>query len=117
MLKRCKWASDYAQDLIVRLKSDKVALEGFYRSFGLNPMKLHTKELLDIKDLFPDTPVKMLKDVFEALQMQLYDLAEFLEKATNAKPRALRPVISLNEIEKLPSANNRQKKFTPKQRF
>ena len=76
-------------------------------------MKLHTKELLDVKDLFPDTPVKMLKDVFEALQ--LYDLAEFLEKAT--KPRALRPVISLKEIEKLPSANNRQKKFTPKQRF
>ena len=90
MLKRFKWTIGYAQDLTFRLKSDKVALERFYRSFGLNPMKLHTKELLGIKDLFPHTPIKMLKDVFEALK--LYDLAELLK-----------------EIEKLPSANNRQK--------
>lgn len=73
-------------------------------------MKLHTKELLDIKDLFPDTSVKTLKDVFEALK--LYDLAELLEKAT--KPRALRPVISMKEIEKLPSANNRPTKLYTK---
>lgn len=98
------------QDLTWRLKSDKIALDRFYRSFGLNPMKLHTKELLDIKDLFPDTSVKTLKDVFEALK--LYDLAELLEKAT--KPRALRPVISMKEIEKLPSANNRPTKLYSK---
>ena len=67
-------------------------------------------ELLDIKDLFPDSPIKMLKDVFEALK--LYDLAELLEKAT--KPRALRPVISLKEMEKLPSANNRRTKIYTK---
>ena len=91
------------QDLTRRLRSDKIALDRFYRSFGLNPMKLHSEKLLDSKDLFPDTPVKMLKDVFEALK--LYDLAELLEKAT--KPRALRPVISLKEMEKLLSANNR----------
>ena len=64
---------------------------------------MRTRGLSDIKELFPDTPVKMLKDVCEALQ--LYDLAELLDKVT--KPRALRPALPLKEIEKLPRANNR----------
>ena len=90
-------------ELTSRLQNDQVALERFYRSFGLDPGKLHTGELFDIKELFPDTPVKMLKDVCEALQ--LYDLAELLDKVT--KPRALRPALPLKEIEKLPRATNR----------
>ena len=90
-------------ELASRLLNDPVALERFYRSFGLDPGKLRTRGLSDIKELFPDTPVKMLKDVCEALQ--LYDLVELLDKVT--KPRALRPALPLKEIEKLPRANNR----------
>ena len=90
-------------ELTSRLQNDPVALERFYQSFGLDPGKLRTRGLSDIKELFPDTPVKMLKDVCEALQ--LYDLAELLDKVT--KPRALRPALPLKEIEKLPRANNR----------
>ena len=90
-------------ELTSRLQNDPFALERFYRSFGLDPGKLRTRGLSDIKELFPDTPVKMLKDVCEALQ--LYDLVELLDKVT--KPRALRPALPLKEIEKLPRANNR----------
>ena len=90
-------------ELASRLQNDPVALERFYRSFGLDSGKLRTRGLSDIKKLFPDTPVKMLKDVCEALQ--LYDLAELLDKVT--KPKALRPALPLKEIEKLPTANNR----------
>lgn len=97
-------------ELTSRLQSDPVALERFYRSFGLDPAKLRTRGLPDIKELFPDTPVKMLKDVCEALQ--LYDLVELLDKVT--KPRALRPALPLKEIEKLPRANNRPIKIFTK---
>ena len=90
-------------ELTSRLQNDPVALERVYRSFGLDPGKLRTRGLSDIKELFPDTPVKMLKDVCEALQ--LYDLVELLDKVT--KPRTLRPALPLKEIEKLPRANNR----------
>lgn len=101
---------EVTNELTSKLKSDPDILDRFYRSFGLDPIKLHTQELVDIKDLFPDTPVKVLKDVFEALKV--YDFAELLEKAT--KPRALRPALSLKEIEKLPSANNRPTKIFTK---
>ena len=57
----------------------------------------------NIGKLFPDTPIKLVKDVCRALQ--LYDLAELLEKA--AKPRTLRPALPLKEIVKLPSDSNR----------
>ena len=98
------------QDLTSRLKKDPVALERFYRSFGLDPVKLRTQELWDFKEFFPDTPVKMLKDVCQALQ--LYDLVELLDKIK--KPKALRPALPLKEIEKLPSANNRPTKIYTK---
>ena len=97
-------------ELTSRLQNDPVALERFYRSFGLDPGKLRTRRLSDIKELFPDTPVKMLRDVCEALQ--LYDLVELLDKVT--KPRALRPALPLKEIEKLPRANNRPIKIFTK---
>lgn len=90
-----------------RLQNDPVAQERFYRSFGLDPGKLRIRGLSDIKELFPDTPVKMLKEVCEALQ--LFDLVELLDKET--KPKTLRPALPLREIEKLPSANNRPTKI------
>ena len=93
-----------------RLQNDPVAQERFYRSFGLDPRKLRIRGLSDIKELFPDTPVKMLKDVCEALQ--LFDLVELLDKET--KPKTLRPALPLREIEKLPSANNRPTKIYTK---
>ena len=93
-----------------RLQNDRAAQERFYRSFGLHPGKLRIRGLSDVKELFPDTPVKMLKDVCEALQ--LFDLVELLDKET--KPKTLRPALPLREIEKLPSANNRPTKIYTK---
>ena len=90
-----------------RLESDKVALDRFYKSYGLDSNKLHSRSLKKISEFFPDTPVKVLKDVFEALQ--LYDLVELLEKI---KPRTLRPALPLEEIGKLSS--NRPTKFYTK---
>ena len=51
--------------------------------------------LHDIAEFFPDTPVKLLKDVFQVFQ--LYDLAEMLEKV---KSRALRLSLPLKEMKK-----------------
>ena len=51
--------------------------------------------LHDIAEFFPDTPVKLLKDVFR--EFQLYDLAEMLE---NLKSRALRLSLPLKEMKK-----------------
>ena len=107
-------------ELTRSLQRDPVAVELFYQSFGLD--QLHGGVLRDIggrhparalsghnllllrtiRELFPDTPVRLLKDIFEALK--LYDLAELLEKE---KPRTLRPALPLKEIEKLPNASNR----------
>ena len=79
-------------------------------STGLDPGKLRIRGLSDIKELFPDTPVKMLKEVCEALQ--LLELVELLDKET--KPKTLRPALPLREIEKLQSANNRPTKIYTK---
>ena len=93
-------------EVAIRLESDRIALERFYKSYGLDPYKLRLHNLGKISEFFPDTPVKELQDVFEALQ--LYDLVELLEKV---KPRTLRPALPLKEIEKLPNASNRPAKF------
>ena len=71
---------------------------------------MHYVDLSKTRELFPDTPVKMLKEVCEALQ--LFDLVELLDKET--KPKTLRPALPLREIEKLPSANNRPTKIYTK---
>ena len=96
-------------ELTYRLQNDPIALERFHQSFGLDPKKLYPERLRIINELFPDTPVRLLKDVFEALQ--LYDLVELLEKA---KPRALRPALPLREIGRLPNARNRPTTFYSK---
>ena len=95
-------------EMTSRLQSDKVALVRFYKSYGLDRDKLYPERLRNISEFFPDTPVKVLKDVFEALQ--LYDLVELLEKV---KPRTLRPALSLKEIGKL-SSDPRPTKFYTK---
>ena len=103
-------SEDVTAELTSKLRSDPVTLERFYQSFGLDPKKLSARGLRNIGEFFPDTPVKLLKEVFEALR--LYDLVELLEKVT--KPRTLRPALSLKEIEKLPNVNDRPTKFYSK---
>ena len=102
---------EVTEELTSRLNGNQDVLNRFYRSFGLDPDLLHDElDRTNIGKIFPDTPVKLLKDVFEALK--LYDFAEFLEKTT--KPRTLRPALPLKEIEKLSSVSNRPTKVYSK---
>ena len=55
--------------------------------------------------MFPDTPVKLLKEVFEALH--LYDLIDLLEEGKPRATRSLRPALRLQEIEKLRNPGDR----------
>ena len=104
-------SKELTEELTSKLNRNKDVLNRFYRSFGLDPDLLHDElDRRNIGKIFPDTPVKLLKEVFEALK--LYDFAEFLEKAT--KPRTLRPALPLKEIEKLSSASNRPTKVYSK---
>ena len=102
---------ELTEELTSKLNRNKDVLNRFYRSFGLHPDLPQDKlGRRNIGTIFPDTPVKLLKEVFEALK--LYDFAEFLEKAT--KPRTLRPALPLKEIEKLSSVSNRPTKVYSK---
>ena len=102
-------SKEVTEELTFRLNRNKEIQNQFYRSFGLQP-DLPYDELTNIRNIFPDTPVKMLKEVFETLQ--LFDFAELLEKAT--KPRTLRPALPLKEIEKLSNVSNRPTKVYSK---
>ena len=102
-------SKEVTEELTFRLNRNKDIQNQFCRSFGLHP-DLPYDELTNIRNIFPDTPVKMLKEVFEALE--LFDFAEFLEKAT--KPRTLRPALPLKEIEKLSNVSNRPTKVYSK---
>ena len=87
-----------------RISVDPDTEKQFCQSLGLGPKSLHHSEVLrNIRELFPDTPIKVLKDVLEALQ--LLELVDLLDEAL--KQRALRPALPLKEIEKLPNARNR----------
>ena len=109
MLERSKYG--ITEELTSNLNRNKDILTRFYRSFGIDPDLLQDKlGRRNIGRIFPDTPVKLLKEVFEALK--LYDFAEFLEKAT--KPRTLRPALPLKEIEKLSIVSNRPTKVYSK---
>ena len=55
--------------------------------------------------MLPDTPVKLLKEVFEALQ--LYDLIDVLEEGKSRATRSLRRALRLQEIEKLRNCDDR----------
>ena len=103
-------SDDITDELIERLQADEAALENFYQFFGLKlgdqyPLKGRFP-LHEIKKLFPDTTVSVLKKCFEVLR--LYDLTELLEKV---KPRSLRPAVSPEQIEKLRRADNRPTKY------
>ena len=93
-------------ELKCRLENDPLALKWFYESFGLPATYTVTDILDNISELFPDTPLKLLKDVFQALE--LHDLVEILEKV---KPRTLRPTLPLKEIKKMTNASNRPTRY------
>ena len=83
-----------------RLKRDRDAFKRVLQSFGITKNTLPPRNFSSIFQLFPDTPVTMLKDVFEALQ--LYDLLELLEIKSAIKPhRSLQLAYTLDEIKKL----------------
>ena len=99
------------KELKWQLQSDPVAEKWFYESFGLAPPKegRDPQVLEDLEILFPETPLKLLKDVFDALQ--LCDLVDLLEKE---KPRTLRPSLPLRDIRKKPNYSNRPTRFYSK---
>ena len=80
-----------------RLKNDETALKQIFQSFGIDRLRAST--FSGILSMFPDTPVKLLIEVFEALQ--LYDLIDLLEEEKSRATRSLRPALRLQEIEKL----------------
>ena len=89
---------DLSSEVIIKLQRalavDEVARGHVNESFGIRG---HFHQMKNIFTLFPDTPVKLLKDVLEALQ--LYDLVDLLSE----KPRpvrSLRLALPLHEIEK-----------------
>ena len=90
-------SKDVIHELNACLAGDEVASRHIYESFGIQ-RAFH--ESMNIFELFPDTAVKLFKDVLEALQ--LYDLIELLEKPQKLQPiTSLRPALPLQGIEKL----------------
>ena len=83
-----------------KLSADRVGLERVFRFFGLKvdfrPFS-HVPCMRQIAHNFPNTPVDLMRQCFEALQM--YDLVDLLEKAV--KTISLRPVLSSGEVETL----------------
>ena len=82
-----------------RLERDRDAFKRVLQSFGISKTPLSLRNFFSIFQLFPDTPVTMLKDVFEALQ--LYDLLELLEIKSIKPHRSLQLAYTLDEIKKL----------------
>ena len=84
-----------------RLQKDPDAFESVLQSFGITKNKGSLfSYFYNIIKFFPHTPVTMLKDVFEALQ--LYDLLELLEiKSAIKKHRSLQLAYTLDEIKEL----------------
>ena len=87
-----------------KLSADRVGLERVFRFFGLKvdfrPFR-HVSCVRQIAHSFPNTPVDLMRQCFEALQM--YDLVDLLEKAV--KTSSLRPVLSSGEVETLRTSN------------
>ena len=87
-----------------KLSVDKVGLERVFRFFGLKvdfKSSSHVSFMKGITRGFPNTPVDLMRQCFEALQM--YDLVDLLEKAV--KTISLRPVLSSGEVETLRTGN------------
>ena len=87
-----------------KLSADRVGLDRVFRFFGLKvdfrPFR-HVSCMRQIAHSFPNTPVDLMRQCFEALQM--YDLVDLLEKAV--KTISLRPVLSSGEVETLRTGN------------
>ena len=97
-------SDDVTRKWTVMLLADQAALEKFHHYFGLKMGGWYLLE--EIKQMFPDTAVSVLKECFEALR--LYDLVELTEKV---KPRSLRPAVSPEQIGKLRRADDRPTKY------
>ena len=99
--------SEVIGKLDVRLKNDQTAFKQICQTFGIDisPFPYQTITFDEILSLFPNTPVKLLKEVFEALQ--LYDLIDLLEEGKPRATRSLRPALRLQEVEKLRNPDDR----------
>ena len=95
--------SEVIRKLEGRLENDQTAFKQICQSFGIDRSRAST--FSGILSMFPDTPVKLLKEVFEALQ--LYDLIDLLEEGKPRATRSLRPALRLQEIEKLRNPDDR----------
>ena len=87
-----------------KLSADKVGLDRVFQFFGLKVdfrRSSHVSCMRQIAHSFPYTPVDLMRQCFEALQM--YDLVDLLEKAV--KTSSLRPVFSSGEVETLRTGN------------
>ena len=87
-----------------KLSVDAVGLDRVFRFFGLKVdfrPSSHVSCMRQIAHSFPNTPVDLMRQCFEALQM--YDLVDLLEKAV--KTISLRPVLSSGEVETLRTGN------------
>ncbi|KAL9959132.1 hypothetical protein ACROYT_G036220 [Oculina patagonica] len=92
-------SGEVISELSERLEADDVARKHFCQSFVIK-RDFGELTLANLVKYFLDTPVKLMKEVFEALQ--LYDLVDLLEKPRKSHPaRSLRIALPLHEIEKL----------------
>ena len=100
-------SSEVIRKLEERLKNDETAYKQICQSFGIDKSPFFSREstFSGILSMLPDTPVKLLKEVFEALQ--LYDLIDVLEEGKPRATRSLRPALRLQEIEKLRNSDDR----------
>ena len=89
----------FISEIQKRLEMDHDAFKRVLQSFGISEKLLRSRNFSGIFQLFPDTPVTILKDVFEALQ--LYDLLELLEIKLVKPHRSLQLAYTLDEIKKL----------------
>ena len=90
-----------------RLKNDQTAFKQICQSFGIDksPFFSRASTFGRILNVFPHTPVSLLKEVFEALQ--LYDLIDLLEEGKPRATRSLRLALRLQEIEKSRNPDDR----------
>ena len=88
-----------------RLEKDQIAFKQICQSFGISLLSLRVRTFIENLGMFPDTPVKLLKEVFEALQ--LYDLIDLLEEGKPRAIRLVRPALRLQEMEKLRNPDDR----------
>ena len=98
-----------------RLEADLLACKPIERSFGFPQSYPAFRSVIpSMLQYFPDTPVKMLLDVVEALQ--LYDLVDLLNQAmSRQRPEgSLHLALTLDEISKLRNPENRPASYHSK---